>query len=118
MLFNKTANKKIIDKVFFAETPWQRLKGLMFESPERFSYALLFTFPKEARATASIHMLFVFFPIDAVFLDRQKRVVDIAKNLQPFTPSFTPKKAAKFLIELPAGKSKGIGEGHELEWQQ
>ena len=116
MLFNKSKKKKVLAVVVLASTPWQRLKGLMFENPEFFNYALVFTFPRESKTSASIHMLFVFFPIDAVFLDKGKKVVDIARNLQPFTPSYTPKKRSKFLVELPAGKSKGMEVGHVLEW--
>jgi len=116
MLFNKTKQRKIMGKTVHAGTAWQRLKGLMFEKPERFNYALVFTFPKESKAAATIHMLFVFFPIDAVFLDKQKKVVDIARKLLPFTPSYTPKKPARFLVELPAGKSKGTEAGDVLQW--
>ena len=116
MLYNKTKKKRVIERVLSANTPWLRLKGLMFENNKRFDYGLAFTFPREARATATIHMFFVFFAIDAVFLDKNKRVVDIAKNLQPFMPGYTPKKPAKFLIELPAGKAKAIALGNELSW--
>jgi len=116
MLYNRTKKRKLIEKTRFATTPWSRLKGLMFENPASFNYALIFNLPSEGRASASIHMLFVFFPIDAVFLNKEKRVVDIARNLKPFTPGYAPKKPAKFLIELPAGKAKAIALGDELDW--
>lgn len=116
MLFNKTRKKQIIEKVLFASTHWAKLKGLMFESKERFDYALVFLLPKESVMQATIHMVFVFFPIDVVYLDRNKKVVDIMKNLQPFTPSYAPKKPSKFFIELPVGKSRGIDLGDELDW--
>ncbi len=117
MLFNKTTKRKVIGRIVLAQTPWQRLKGLMFEKPERFKYGLVFALPRESRSAATIHMFFVFFPIDVVFLNKGKRVVDIVRKLQPFTPSYTPKKPAKYLIELPEGKSRGVKEGHVLEWQ-
>ena len=116
MLFNKTTKRKVIEGTRLAETPWQRLKGLMFERQELFDYALIFSLPREGKASASIHMFFVFFAIDAVFLDKKKRVVDIARNLQPFKAGYAPKRPAKFLVELPAGKASGIREGHELQW--
>jgi uncharacterized membrane protein (UPF0127 family) len=117
MLFNKTTGKRVIARVVLAGTPWQKMKGLMFEDPTRFDYALVFVLPRESIVNASIHMLFVFFPIDVVYLDKGKRVVDIVKNLQPFALGYSPKKPAKFFVELPAGKAKGIKLGHKLEWK-
>lgn len=116
MLVNKTTGAKIASKVKMANTPWQRMKGLMFEKKELFDYALVFSLPKESIMQASIHMIFVFFPIDIVFLDKNKKVVEIANNIKPFTPNYAPKKPAKFLIELQAGKASGVKNGNFLEW--
>jgi hypothetical protein len=116
MLFNKTTGKKITGRVILATTAWEKMKGLMFEDQKRFNYALVFCLPRESIANASIHMLFVFFPIDVVYLDRNQKVVDIAKNLQPFSLGYVPKKPSKFFVEMPAGKSEGIKIGHRLEW--
>ena len=116
MLFNKTNKKMLMQTVRIASTSFNKLKGLMFENQQKFDYALVFPLPRESIAMATIHMLFVFFPIDVVYLDKNKKVVDIAKGLQPFTPSYSPKKPSKFFIELPAGKSKGISLGDELGW--
>ena len=116
MLSNKRTGKKIIDKVVVAENHWQKMKGLMFEDPNMFDYALVFCLPRESIANASIHMLFVFFPIDIVYLNKSKKVVDLAKNLQPFSLGYVPKKPSKFFVELPAGKSRGIKVGDKLQW--
>lgn len=115
-LLNKTSGKKIMGKVLLAETPWQKLKGLMFEDPAKFDYALVFLLPRESIANATIHMLFVFFPIDIVYLNKEKKVVDIAKKIPPFSLGYAPKKASKFFIEMPAGKSKGIKIWDSLNW--
>jgi len=116
MLFNKTTGKKIMNKTILAETSWEKLKGLMFEDAKKFNYALVFCLPRESIANAAIHMLFVFFPIDVVYLDRNKKVVDITKNLPPFSLGYAPKKPSKFFAEMPAGKSNGIKIGDRLEW--
>jgi len=117
MLLNKTSGKKILEKIIIADQPWLRMKGLMFEDARKFNYALLFILPRESKLKAAIHMLFVFFPIDVVWLNSNKKVVDIARNLQPFTPNYTPKKPAKYFVELPAGKATGIKIGDTLEWK-
>ena len=46
-------------------------------------------------------MLFVFCPIDVLFLDKNKKVVEIKENFMPFT-FYTPKNKAKYVIELPS----------------
>ncbi len=116
MLFNKTKKKQIIANVRIAAAPWERMRGLMFEDAKKFNYALVFELPQESKLHAAIHMLFVFFPIDVVWLDSGKKVVDIVKGIQPFTPNYTPKKPAKYFVELPAGKSLGIALGDVLQW--
>ncbi len=87
----------------------------MFEKKSAFNYALIFEFPSVSRLRNSIHMFFVFFPILAVFLDANKKVVDIA-ILKPFCPNYVPKKECKYLIEMPVSFSKKIKIGDVLDW--
>ena len=58
-------------------------------------------------------MLFVFFPIDVLFLNKNKKVVDIKEDFRPFTFYASRQKAA-YAVELPQGtinKSKtNIGD--------
>lgn len=118
MLFNSTKKKQVMAKTRMASTSWNKLKGLMFENHEKFDYALVFLLRKESIIEATIHMMFVFFPIDIVYLNKEQKVVDIAQNIRPFTPSYSPKKPSKFFIELPVGVAKGISLGDKLEWKE
>jgi len=111
----KSNGKTIIKKIKHASTTWQRTKGLMFEDKNKFDYALIFDFPRESKIGTSLHMIFVFFPIDVLFLDKNKKVVDKV-TLPPFQPNYTPKKAAKYVIEMPAGKAKSVKLGAQVEW--
>src|SRR3990167_3322920 len=115
-LINKTKNKTIMDNVRIAGNFFSQVKGLMFEQRKNFNYALIFPQAIESRHGTSIHMLFVFFPIDIAFLDSRKKVVDVRRNVPSFLPYLAPKKPAKYFIEMPVGKSDGIGEGDFLEW--
>ncbi|MFH1256452.1 MAG: DUF192 domain-containing protein [Candidatus Diapherotrites archaeon] len=115
-LANRSTGKVLMEKVRIANDHWKRMQGLMFEKFENFNYALVFELERETVAGAAIHMLFVFFPIDVVYLDREKRVVDIALNLKPFSLGYSPKKAANYFIELPAGKGKEVKIGEQLDW--
>lgn len=115
MLVNKTRKKKIIDKVKIARTQFEQARGLMFRKKP--DYALVFPKREASRFGISIHMLFVFFPIDVVYLNKNK-VVDVRRNVLPFTPFLMPKAPADTLIELPAGKAKGVRAGDAMLWDQ
>ncbi len=117
MLFNKTTRKKVCGKARLANHPWQKLKGLMFEDEKNFDYALVFDLGEEHRFSAGIHMMFVFFPIDVVWLDKNKKVVDKVEGIKPFTPNYIPKKRARYFVELPVGNGKKIKIGNELDWK-
>ena len=100
-------------KVEWARTPWQKFKGLMLRKYVK--RPLVLVMERESRLGASIHMMFMRFPIDAVFLDKERRVVDIAR-LEPWSFNYTPKKAAKYVVEMAAGSAKfKIGQRLELE---
>ncbi len=116
MLRNKSTNQTVIAQVRIADSQWKRFLGLMFEKKENHTYGLVFDFGRLSRRSASVHMLFVFFPIDLVFLDESKRVVDIKRGFQPFSLNYTPKEKSRFLIELPAEGAKGISVLDYLEW--
>jgi len=65
--------------------------------------AYVFIFNKPRRI--DLHMFFVFYPIDVLFLDEKKKIVEIKENFRPFT-FYYPNKKASYVIELPAGKGK------------
>ena len=66
--------------------------------------------------TSSIHMFFMAFPIDAVFLDRDMRIRRIAHDLRPWRIAW--KRGSKSVLELPAGSTRatGIEVGSQLLW--
>ena len=111
----RIGKKILIKNVKFASTSLERTKGLMFEDKKKFNYGLVFEFPFESRVGCSLHMLFVFFPIDVLFLNKDKVIVDKV-TLNPFIPNYTPKKASKFVIELPSGKAKLAKLGQKVDW--
>ena len=62
--------------------------------------AMVLVFKREK--TVSLHMFFVFYPVDVIFLDRAKKVIEIKMNFKPFT-IYVPKKKAQYVIECVAG---------------
>lgn len=87
---------------------WKRFMGLMFRKKLGNGNALLFILPKESRMESSIHMMFVFFPIDVLWLDKNFKVIDKRLNIKPFSFNHTPKESAKYVVEAAAGKFSSL----------
>ncbi|WP_322512033.1 DUF192 domain-containing protein [Chloroflexus sp.] len=51
---------------------------------------------------SSIHMLFMRFPIDAIFVDRQGQVVALYPSLPPWR-LYAGHRRARYVLELPVG---------------
>lgn len=110
-VFNKTRNLAVSGEAARADTFTTRLFGLI---------------PRESLGAeeglwlepcAMIHMCFMRFAIDAVFLDRDLKVLRLLENMQPW--SFSPwVGGARGVLELPAGRCAGlVAEGDLLEFR-
>jgi uncharacterized membrane protein (UPF0127 family) len=64
--------------------------------------------------TWSIHTAFMRFRIDAVFLDREGRVLKIVRELRPWRAASC--RGARAVLELPAGEAEqqGVVVGERL----
>jgi uncharacterized membrane protein (UPF0127 family) len=68
--------------------------------------------------TSAITMCFMRFAIDAVFIDRERRVVKVAANLPPWRLAASA-RGARDVLELPAGTAARTGTqaGDELAFE-
>ncbi|MCP4714707.1 MAG: DUF192 domain-containing protein, partial [Deltaproteobacteria bacterium] len=66
---------------------------------------------------SSIHMFFMRFPIDVMFMDKHNCITGLRFKLAPFRLAWGPKKTAG-VLELPAGTLKGheYREGDKIEF--
>jgi uncharacterized protein len=66
----------------------------------------------------SVHMFFMRFPIDVVFLDRDRTVVGVRRDLRPWRVAGARRAVAA--LELPAGAAAeaGIEEGVALTLEE
>lgn len=114
MLINRTKNRVWHGRVEVADTFFKRFRGLMLKP--RVENALLFVLPAETRVNASIHMFFMLTEIDVIFLDGDRRVVDV-RRARPWR-LYVPRKAAKYVIETPPGVAGHLKAepGDEVEW--
>jgi uncharacterized membrane protein (UPF0127 family) len=89
-----------------ADRPWTRLRGLLGRRGLGADEGVLL------RPVGAIHTLFMRFPIDVVFLDRDYVVVKVAHEVRPWR--FAAARHAKVVLELAAGaagrKRLAVGE--------
>jgi uncharacterized membrane protein (UPF0127 family) len=110
----ENTTKKILlsKKAKFCKTIFSRALGLMFSQKPK---TLIFVFKKEK--IIPLHMFFVFYPIDVLFLDKNKIVIEKKENFKPFT-FYTSTKKAKYAIELPKEiiKKSKTNLGHKIKF--
>ena len=98
-IINSTKQTILSENAQMADTPFSRIKGLLGRAALERGEALVITHCR------SIHMFFMKFAIDAIFVDRKHRVVGIVENIKPFrmSPYFL---FSSYVIEIPVGKIK------------
>ncbi|MCL7417827.1 MAG: DUF192 domain-containing protein [Halalkalicoccus sp.] len=107
-LVHRDLDITIATDIEVAESFLARARGLMFRRSIPEDYALVFEFGKPV--TRSLHMLFVPFPIDAVWLV-DGEVTHVAR-LDAWTG--VGRGRADTILELPAGTVEGVRVGDRL----
>lgn len=99
-----------------ASTEAAREKGLSGRAELGQDQGMLFVFDEVGKYC--FWMKNTNFPLDILWLDSDKKVVDIELNISPDTypASFCPEKAAKYALEVNSGLSQqeGVGLGSQL----
>ena len=64
-------------------------------------------------------MLFMRFPIDALFLDPSNRVLRVVERIRPWAPMIAAPMGTESVLELAAGTVARTGAqvGDELSWE-
>jgi uncharacterized membrane protein (UPF0127 family) len=98
----------VCERCLLAETALTRMKGLLGRRALPSGEGILL------KPASSVHMAFMRFAIDAVFLDRDLRVVKIAADLQPWRAAGA--RGSKSVLEIPAGEAarRGLTVGDRL----
>lgn len=107
-IVNVTTGEILATRAEVAESFFDRFIGLQgrTELPEGAGLVL--------SPTSSIHMFFMRFPIDAVFVDSAWRVTRVGRRLRPWTIGpLAP--GALYCVELPAGVADRTQPGHVIE---
>ena len=98
----------VCERCVQADTALARMRGLLGRRELPSGEGILL------KPASSVHMAFMRFPIDAVFLDRDLRVVKIASDLKPWRAAGS--RGAKAVLEIPAGEAgrRGLSVGDRL----
>lgn len=95
-IINETKKIVLAENANLADTPFKRIKGLLGRRSLEDREALII------KPCNSIHTFFMNFPIDALFVDSNNKVIKATTFLNPFR--FTPIYfQSAYVIELPAG---------------
>jgi uncharacterized membrane protein (UPF0127 family) len=104
-----TAQRRLLcERCTIADRPLPRMRGLLGRSELRSGEGLLL------RPAPAIHTWFMRFPIDALFLDRDLRVLAVRRELRPWRMAW--QKGARAVLELAAGEAqmRNIAPGDQL----
>ncbi len=94
-----------------------KLRGLMFRRALEPGEGLLLVESGESRAGTSIHMLFMAFPIAAVWLDANLRVVD-KRLAKPWRLAYLPAAPARYILETSPDRLDLFEIGDELAFDE
>jgi len=86
----------VCERCTVADSPLPRMRGLLGRRDLSSGEGLLL------RPAGSIHTFFMRFPIDAVFIDREGRIVRVARSIRPWRAAAA--RGARSVLELRAGE--------------
>jgi len=101
-ILNTTRDTTVADKATRADSFLARGRGLMLAPPLPEGGGLVID------PCNSIHMFFMRYPLDVLFLDDQNRVVFMYRGIKPWRMGRIV-KGAKVAVELPAGTIESSG---------
>ena len=101
--------RTVCERCVVADGPLTRMRGLLGRRSLPAEEGILLV------PAPSVHMFFMRFPIDAVFLGRDGTVLKVRENLRPWRVAAC--KGARSTLELAAGEAarRGIAEGDRIE---
>ena len=99
-----------------------RLRGLMFRASLAPDHGMLFVFPRPGRYQAFMYQVLI--PLDIIWMDSNRRIVDINENAPPCKtqaskcPKYGGDQISSYELEIPAGTARkyGMQVGQILEW--
>jgi len=85
----------LLEKLYVADTWWSRLQGLQFRASLPVGSGLLLT------PCPSVHMFWMRFPLDMVFLNSEGLVLETRAGVRPWRLAIPRAKGVSAVLELP-----------------
>jgi uncharacterized membrane protein (UPF0127 family) len=107
-LRNARTGELIATAVELADSPWKRMRGLLGRSGLDEGAGMRF------EPTSSLHMMFMRFAIDVVYVDRDERIVKLVPHFKPWR--FSMARGARSAYELTVGtlEAHDVAVGDQL----
>jgi len=113
MIKNLTRKSVLVKNVETASSPWKKTRGLMFRRELASDSGLFMVFERERKH--EIWMFGMRFPIDIIFINSDRMVVDIRHSVKPIGGDpktwriYKPKQKCKYVLEVNAGLASKTG---------
>lgn len=110
IVITDSKNAEIKFSARWAKTIFRRLIGLLATSSLKKNEGLLLSPCK------SVHTMGMSYPLDLIFMDKQRIVVKCVQNLKPYRAASA--KRAYYTLELPINtiEASGVGVGDQFSW--
>lgn len=111
LLLDAQGTEILVPRVQRTTHAWERMRGLLARPPLPQGAALWLV------PCNSVHTLFMRYPIDTIFLDRELRILHVVTALAPWRAA--ARWSAHSTLELAAGGAAacGLRAGRALRWQ-
>ncbi|MFT4249893.1 MAG: DUF192 domain-containing protein [Candidatus Woesearchaeota archaeon] len=114
MIQNATTQEVLAEQTILVKSFFGQAHGLMFRKPLT-NQGWVFLLKRASKW--HLTNLFVFFAIDALWLDKDKNVLQ-KKTLQPFQLHAAGIANTRYVIELHAGSAKNVRVGDRISWDK
>lgn len=114
-IVRRESGQTLLRSVRWCSSSWCRFRGLQFRRRLRGSEAILLVHQQESVLQSSIHMLFVFFPIAAIWIDSMGRVTS-AQLARPWRLFYASGSPAQYVLEGHPDLLGRVQVGDELNF--
>lgn len=119
LILKKAKTDSVLAKldIEIADDDYATQTGLMYRHSMPKNQAMLFIFPEEG--SRSFYMKNTEFPLDIIYIDKDKKVISIQKNAVPYDEKSLPAGAASmYVLEVNAGLTDAwnLEKGDVVNW--
>jgi hypothetical protein len=106
----------VIKSAKWCDSFFSKLRGLQFRRNLAKDEAIVLVHEKDSLKSTSIHMLFVFFPIAAIWIDNQGKVTS-AQLAKPWRLYYASPEPARYVLEGSPELLNKIRAGDYIDFQ-